>query len=127
MVRHGRLRQSGEGPGLPAPPRRRSGRKGVVALELALRGAGGEPVDLVRTLMSHGLAELAPMERDETGPLLGVPLAVQNEKPRKIATKPGRKGFASIEVDGPAPASRTADDLLAGARHILRLDEDLSD
>jgi hypothetical protein len=35
------------------------------AIELRLRGPGGEPVDLWRTLVSHGFAELAPMSLDE--------------------------------------------------------------
>ena len=34
--------------------------------ELQLVGAGGEPVDLRRTLVSHGVADLPPNEIDET-------------------------------------------------------------
>ena len=30
------------------------------ASEIELRGAGGEPVDFVRTLLSHGVADLPP-------------------------------------------------------------------
>ncbi len=33
---------------------------GLMATRIELRGGGGEPVDLARTLLSHGVGELAP-------------------------------------------------------------------
>jgi len=33
----------------------------VTTVDLRLRGPGGEPVDLVRTLNSHGFVDLPPM------------------------------------------------------------------
>jgi hypothetical protein len=33
----------------------------VTTIEFPLVGAGGEPVDLVRTLNSHGFVDLPPM------------------------------------------------------------------
>ena len=39
--------------------------------ELELRGAGGEPVDFLRTITSHGVADLPPNDIDpEEGTLI---------------------------------------------------------
>jgi hypothetical protein len=35
--------------------------------DLPLRGAGGEPVDFARTIVSHGVAELPPNHVDLAG------------------------------------------------------------
>ena len=50
---------------------------------IALRGAGGEPVDLRRTLLSHGVAELPPMAVDGDGRGATVTLATV-EGPRTV-------------------------------------------
>jgi 3-methyladenine DNA glycosylase/8-oxoguanine DNA glycosylase len=96
------------------------------SIEIPLRGAGGEPVDLKRTLLSHGFVELPPMQLDEDVPALEVTLAV-NGKARTIGIRPGRRGHARIDAAGRAPSARTAEELVASARHVLALDEDLSD
>jgi len=93
--------------------------------EVPLVGAGGEPVDLRRTLLSHGFVELPPMRLDEGVPLLEVTLAVDG-KARTVEISPGRRGHARISVLGRAPSTRTAEKLVARARHVLALDEDLS-
>ena len=46
----------------------------VRSAELALRGAGGEPVDLRRTIASHGVADLPPNRIDEEALTLEVTL-----------------------------------------------------
>ena len=84
--------------------------------ELELVGAGGEPVDLRRTLASHGVAELLPNRLDETAWTLETTLAV-NGRARTVRVRQGRLGYA--HVDGEA-------DVLDVVRHMLRLDEDLS-
>ena len=87
--------------------------------ELALRGAGGEPVDLRRTLASHGVADLPPNEIDAQAGTLTTTLSL----PRGAATvqvAPGRKGFARVEGTGPRAGAVEA------VRHLLRLDADLS-
>jgi hypothetical protein len=44
--------------------------------ELSLRGAGGEPVDFARTIVSHGVAELPPNRVDLAGRALETTLPV---------------------------------------------------
>ena len=94
--------------------------------QIPLVGAGGEPVDLQRTLLSHGFVELPPMRLDEDVPTLELTLAV-NGKARTVEIGPGRRGRARVTVLGRAPSARTAGALAARVRHVLALDEDLSD
>ena len=94
--------------------------------EIALVGAGGEPVDLQRTLLSHGFVELPPMRLEEDIPALELTLAV-NGKARTVEIRPGRRGKARVVAVGRAPSARTADALVARVRHVLALDENLSD
>ena len=87
--------------------------------ELQLKGAGGEPVDLRRTLASHGVADLPPNEVDARAGTLTTTLAL----PRGATTvrvSPGREGFARVEGRGPSTGTVEA------VRHLLRLDADLS-
>jgi 3-methyladenine DNA glycosylase/8-oxoguanine DNA glycosylase len=101
-------------------------RNRVWSIEIPLLGAGGEPVDLQRTLLSHGFVELPPMRLDEDVPALELTLAVSG-KARTIGIRPGKRGHARVDVAGRAPSARTAEKLVARARHVLALDEDLSD
>ncbi len=94
---------------------------------LAMVGAGGEPVDLARTLNSHGFAELAPAKLDEVATELEISLRVQGGRPRRVRIGPGPRGRASVTILGSAPGPRIRASVLAGARHVLRLDQDLSD
>jgi 3-methyladenine DNA glycosylase/8-oxoguanine DNA glycosylase len=87
--------------------------------EVELKGAGGEPVDLLRTITSHGVADLPPNDIDLDAATLTTALAL----PRGAATvrvSPGRKGHARIEGTGPSGGG------LEAVRHMLRLDADLS-
>jgi N-glycosylase/DNA lyase len=94
--------------------------------ELKLVGAGGESVDLQRTLLSHGFVELPPMRLDEDVPSLELTLTL-NGKARTVEIRPGRDGYARVTVLGRAPSARAAEELVARVRHVLALDEDLSD
>jgi N-glycosylase/DNA lyase len=91
--------------------------------ELALKGAGGEPVLLARTLGSHGVASLPPSRID--GQTLEVTLPAARSA-RTVRVSPGRKGYARVEVLGPKLSERGKAQLLAQLRHMFRLDEDLS-
>jgi 3-methyladenine DNA glycosylase/8-oxoguanine DNA glycosylase len=97
-----------------------------VNLEIPLRGAGGEPVDLLRTITSHGLASLPPLEIDEAAVSLTTTLAVPAGRPRTVRVSPGRSGHVRVEVVGRAPGRRSAEALAATVRHVLHMDEDLS-
>jgi 3-methyladenine DNA glycosylase/8-oxoguanine DNA glycosylase len=95
--------------------------------EIPLRGPGGEPVDLVRTFMSHGVADLLPGRVDEAERTYRTTLALSSAQPRTIRISQGRPGFARVEVEGRKLGQRAADHLTAAVRHILNLDEDLSE
>jgi 3-methyladenine DNA glycosylase/8-oxoguanine DNA glycosylase len=94
--------------------------------ELPLRGAGGEPVNLWRTLLSHGVAELPPMYVDESTKSLEVTLNVRRGAPRTVWVREHQPGVAGISVRGRRPARAAVLELEESVRHILRLDEDLS-
>jgi 3-methyladenine DNA glycosylase/8-oxoguanine DNA glycosylase len=85
--------------------------------ELPLVGAGGEPVDLPRTLASHGVASLPPSSIDEETWTLEVTLP-SGRGARTARVSRGRRGYAQVEG--------ATKPILAQLRHMLRLDEDLS-
>jgi len=92
--------------------------------ELELKGAGGEPVDLRRTLASHGVAHLPPNEVDESARTLTTTLALPRGRARTVRVGPGRARRARIEVDRTSDADARA--IAVAVRHMLRLDDDLS-
>jgi N-glycosylase/DNA lyase len=95
--------------------------------ELELVGAGGEPVDFRRTIASHGLVDLPPMGLDEESWTLETTLPLGRGRPRTIIVEAGPRGRAVVRVRGPRPSARQAEKVIDGVRHVLRLDEDLSD
>ena len=95
------------------------------AAEIPLRGAGGEPVELRRTLASHGVAQLPPQRVDEEAWTLETTLALDGGA-RTVRVTVGRPGYASVEVLGRAVSARWRARLLASVEHMLRLDVDLS-
>ena len=95
--------------------------------ELPLVGAGGEPVDLRRTIASHGVADLPPNRTDEDAVTLETTVRLPRGRPRTVLIAPGNARNAKVTVLGKAPSSATGDVLLGQVAHILRLDEDLSD
>jgi N-glycosylase/DNA lyase len=94
--------------------------------EIPLVGAGGEPVDLVRTLNSHGFVDLPPMRPAEDYRSVELTLRPRRGRPRRVRIEAGRAGRAEVTVLGPRPSEAVVDDLVAGVRHVLRLDADLS-
>jgi 3-methyladenine DNA glycosylase/8-oxoguanine DNA glycosylase len=95
--------------------------------EISLQGPGGEPVDLYRTFMSHGVADLLPGRVDESERTYTTTLAVSRAQPRTVRISQRRAGFACIEVEGRMLGERAIDDLRRSVRRILNLDEDLSE
>ncbi|HZB03393.1 MAG TPA: Fe-S cluster assembly protein HesB [Actinomycetota bacterium] len=96
-------------------------------VEIPLRGAGGEPVDLLRTITSHGLASLPPIELDEDAATLTSTLPAPAGRPRTVRVSPGSKGHARIQVMGRPPGRKAAEALVDSVRHVLHMDEDLSE
>src|SRR5438105_12258093 len=92
--------------------------------ELELVGAGGEPVDLWRTITSHGVADLPPNLIDEEARTLETTLMLTRGRARTIRIGAGRPGFALVEGEAVGPRDALA--LADAARHMLRLDADLS-
>jgi 3-methyladenine DNA glycosylase/8-oxoguanine DNA glycosylase len=88
---------------------------------LPLEGAGGEPVDLWRTIVSHGVADLPPNRIDEDARTLETTIAVPRGRPRTVLVEEGGDGHALLSGSG-ARSQAVVD----AVEHILRLDEDLS-
>ena len=94
--------------------------------EFPLVGPGGEPIDLWRTIVSHGIASLPPMSVDETARVFTVTLAVDGVGARTVRVTAGRPGHGAAEVLGPPPSEAEAASIRRALGHVLRLDEDLS-
>jgi hypothetical protein len=60
--------------------------------EIELRGAGGEPVDLRRTIASHGVADLPPNRIDEQAWTLELTLPLGGKAPATVLVSEGRNG-----------------------------------
>ena len=95
-------------------------------LQLKLEGPGGEPVDLWRTLVSHGVAELPPAELDEAARTLVVTVPIPRGTPRTIVIREGRRSTARIDVLGRAPGVRTKAAIREVVVRMLNLDENLA-
>ncbi|MBW3601321.1 MAG: Fe-S cluster assembly protein HesB [Actinobacteria bacterium] len=85
---------------------------------LRLVGGGGEPVDLRRTIHSHGLAALPPF----------VPAADSRSLRLVTTADPGPPVTVEVAEDAPgwARVAPSGDRVLADVGRVLRLDEDLS-
>jgi N-glycosylase/DNA lyase len=97
---------------------------------IELRGAGGEPVDFARAMLSHGVADLPPNVIAEDGSSLEsvLPAGAGAWTVRLVSAGPGT-GSALLTAGDGAAAPRSASaraELRATVRHMLRLDEDLS-
>ena len=90
-----------------------------------LRGPGGEPVNLARTVESHGCTTLPPMKPSLDPPSLEAVLRVPRGKPRRVLIA-ADGSQAVVEAFGPAPSAAASAELLRGAAWLLRLDADLS-
>lgn len=90
-----------------------------------LIGAGGEPVDLRRTLASHGVATLAPQRVDEVRGTFETVLDVGSGV-RSVAVEAAPQEHIAIRTSGPPCAAGEKRTLLGTVRHIFALDEDLA-
>jgi 3-methyladenine DNA glycosylase/8-oxoguanine DNA glycosylase len=96
------------------------------ALELRLAGPRGEPVDLWRTIVSHGVADLPPGKVDEERRSYEATVPVAGARPRTIVIRQGRAGRAAVEARGPRLSPTGRKRVIAVVRRMLNLDEDLS-
>ncbi len=97
-------------------------------MAIELRGHGGEPVDLQRTLLSHGVADLPPNAVAPDGSEMSTVLLAEGRA--WLVRLCGEPGVASAQLDIPdgaaAPPPKAAAAIERAVRHMLRLDEDLS-
>ncbi len=94
---------------------------------VALRGAGGEPVDFPRTLLSHGVADLPPNSIAPDGSQLDTVLTAGDHAWAVRLVRADEAAARLETAEGAAAPPRAAQAaLLAQSRHMLRLDEDLS-
>jgi 3-methyladenine DNA glycosylase/8-oxoguanine DNA glycosylase len=101
-------------------------KKAAWSARLRLKGGGGEPVDLRRTISSHGLAALPPMFPDDASATLVMTVELRPGRARTVQVEPSGRTRALVTVKGRAPSATDADVVLERVRHVLRLDEDLS-
>jgi len=85
--------------------------------QIPLIGAGGEPVDFARTIVSHGVAELPPNRVDLAGRAFETTLPVKRGARTVRVTE--RAGKLRIEGSDDPQLTKTV-------AHMFRLDEDLS-
>lgn len=95
-------------------------------VEIPLVGRGGEPVDLRRTISSHGFVDLPPMRPSVGHRSLEITLRTARGRPRTVRVHAGRDGCAAVTVLGRAPSAEQLGELGRTVRHVLRLDADLS-
>jgi N-glycosylase/DNA lyase len=92
----------------------------TLVADVPLRGAGGEPVDFARTIVSHGVAELLPNRVDLAARTLESTLAVPRGARTVRITARGRKLLIETVAGSVVPQ------LTQTVAHMFRLDEDLS-
>ena len=94
--------------------------------EIPLVGGGGEPVDLKRTLMSHGVGDLPPSFIDEEGPALVTTIELSPGRARTVTIEQGSSRRARVSTTGRRPSKADTAAIETAVAHILRLDQDLS-
>ena len=92
--------------------------------ELRLRGAGGEPVDFARTIVSHGVAELPPNVLDLAGRALETTLPIPGGARTVRITQAGKR--LRVEALAGRVGAKAQGTLATTVSHMFRLDEDLS-
>lgn len=95
-------------------------------VRVALRGPGGEPVDLWRTLASHGFHDLAPLALDEEARTLTTTLRVPRGAPRRVTIGASGAREARVDIGGRPPSEAARAVIVAQVRRVLHLQHDLS-
>jgi 3-methyladenine DNA glycosylase/8-oxoguanine DNA glycosylase len=97
----------------------------MTVLRIPLLGAGGEPVDFWRTVASHGLVFLPPTRVD--APSKTLEATVRLRAGARTVRLRQHGGFVEVDVLGEPPEVHERVELEDAVRHVLRLDEDLSE
>ena len=105
----------------PSSPKRVSHER----LTLPLKGPGGEPIDLRRTLCSHGFVDLAPSVPDADYRGMTTTLALRGGA-RTIHFSETSPGTLTIDVTGPRAGAATRAEIVHAVHAMLALDDDLS-
>jgi 3-methyladenine DNA glycosylase/8-oxoguanine DNA glycosylase len=95
-------------------------------VRVALRGPGGEPVDLWRTLASHGFHDLAPLALDEEARTLTTTLRVPRGAPRRVTIGASGARAARVDIAGRPPSEAARAAIVEQVRRVLHLQHDLS-
>ena len=103
-----------------------TGATDCVLARLPLEGPGGEPVDLWRTLLSHGVASLPPNQVDEAAHTLITTLDVGGAARSVRVAEVAGAAAVTLHDAGPPPPPPVAAALVAAVRRILDLETDLS-
>jgi 3-methyladenine DNA glycosylase/8-oxoguanine DNA glycosylase len=96
----------------------------TLVAEIPLAGAGDEPIDFARTIVSHGVAELPPNRVDLETRTLETTLPIPGGARTVRVTAAG--STLRVEAVAGRVGVRTRDVLTAILAHMFRLDEDLS-
>ncbi len=97
-----------------------------VLARVPLRGPGREPVSFARTIMSHGVAELPPQRVDAAAASLTTTLRIGG-RARTVHVRPASRKAVEVSVTGRRPGRAAEVGLVDAVKHMLRLDEDLSE
>ena len=92
--------------------------------ELPLRGAGGEPVDFARTIVSHGIAELPPNRVELAARTFETTLPTARSARTLRIMASGKELHVEAVAGNVGAQARTA--LTETVAHIFRLDQDMS-
>ena len=92
---------------------------------IPLRGPGGEPVDLWRTILSHGVASLPPHRIDEERRAFTAAVRDGNGTVRVVRVAGSEPDRAEVALAGTCSDGDDAA-VLPPVAHLLRLDADLS-
>ncbi len=92
--------------------------------DLPLRGAGGENVDLHRTIRSHGCVKLAPNRVLDGGRRLQLPVRLAGGRTAMLDLAPAAGGGVRVSASGALRGVEVRAELTALVRRILRLDAD---
>src|ERR1700736_4270133 len=94
--------------------------------EFPLVGPSGEVIDLRRVLLSHGIAELAPMRLDQKAWTFEITVPLAGIGARTLVISQARPSQGLISVPGQSPKAKVAAAVMAQVRHVLSLDLDLT-